>query len=154
MELTPRRAAILGALLLLVPGMLVAQSNEQIDRLLSQDPAQLGQAAYLVLTAAGLIEEDSSPGEALVAAQERGIVSAEGQVDDPLQFGEFAYMLTDSFGVSGGLMYRLIPGPRYAAREVVYQGWSRSRRAPREELSGDAVARIMSVYLNQEGGAR
>lgn len=154
MVLTRRHAVILGALLLILPGALFAQSNEQIDRLLSQDPAQVGQAAYLVLTAAGLIEEDSSAGEALVAAQERGLVSAQGQVDDPLQFGQFAYMLTDSFGVSGGLMYRLIPGPRYAAREVVYQGWSRSRRAPGEEISGNVVARIVSVYLNQEGGAR
>lgn len=154
MVLTRRHAVILGAFLLLVPGALFAQSNEQIDRLLSQDPAQVGQAAYLVLTAAGLIEEDSSAGEALVAAQERGLVSAQGQVDDPLQFGQFAYMLTDSFGVSGGLMYRLIPGPRYAAREVVYQGWSRTRRAPGEKLSGDTVVRIMSVYLNEEGGAQ
>mgnify|MGYP006270680465 FL=1 len=151
---TRRHAVILGVILLLVPGALFAQSNEEIDRLLSQEPAQLGQAAYLVLTAAGLIEEDSSPGEALAAAQERGIVSAEGQVDDPLRFGEFAYMLTDSFGVSGGLMYRLIPGPRYAAREVVYQGWSRSRRAPGETLSGESAVRIMSVYINQEGGVQ
>jgi hypothetical protein len=114
----------------------------------------VGQAAYLVLSAAGLIDEDASPGEALVAAQERGLVSAEGRADDAIRFGEFAYMLTDSFDVSGGLMYRLIPGPRYAAREVVYQGWSRTRRAPGETLSGDVVVRIMSVYLNQEGGAQ
>ncbi|MFO8041791.1 MAG: hypothetical protein R6U25_01205 [Alkalispirochaeta sp.] len=148
------RAAILVTLLLFVSGMLSAQSNQEIDRLLAQDPAQLGHVAYLVLTAAGIVEEGASPGEALTAAQQRNLLPAEARVVDAVQFGQFSYLLTDSFGVPGGLMYRLIPGPRYAAREVVYQGWSRSRRAPGEELSGDAVARIMSVYLNQEGGAR
>lgn len=154
MKPTRRCAVILGALLLLIPGILFAQSNEEVDRLLSQDPAQVGQAAYLVLTAAGVIEDTATAGQALVAAQQRGLLSEETQVDDAVQFGEFAYMLTDSFGVPGGVMYRLIPGPRYAAREVVFQGWSRSRRAPGEELSGNVVARIVSVYLNQEGGAR
>ena len=149
-----RRAVILGTLLLFIPGILLAQSNDEIDRLLSQDPAQAGQTAYLVLTAAEVIDDTTTPGQALVAAQERGLLSEEARVDDAVRFGEFAYLLTDSFGIPGGLMYRLIPGPRYAAREVVYQGWSRSRRAPGEELSGNAAVRIMSVYLNQEGGAR
>lgn len=149
-----RRAVILGAALLLVPGILLAQSNEQIDRLLSQERAETGSAAYLVLTAAGIIAEDATPAQAVTVAQERGVLSAEAQAGDALEFGEFAYLLTDSFDIRGGVMYRLIPGPRYAAREVVYQGWSRTRRAPGEVLSGDAVARIMSIYLNQEGGSR
>ncbi|MFW5694969.1 MAG: hypothetical protein ACOCYB_07355 [Alkalispirochaeta sp.] len=154
MKPTRRLAAILGMVVLFVPGILRAQSNEEIDRLLSQDSAQTGSAAYLVLTAAGIIEEDATPAQAVSVAQERGVLSAEARPDQPIRFGEYAYLLTDSFGIPGGLMYRLIPGPRYAAREVVYQGWTRSRRAVGEELSGDAVARIMSVYLNQHGGGR
>ncbi|MEX2442844.1 MAG: hypothetical protein WD492_04530 [Alkalispirochaeta sp.] len=154
METRRRRAVILGALLLLAPGILLAQSNEEIDRLLSQDPAQVGEAAYLVLTAAEIVEQDVTPQQAVSVAQERGLLAADVRADDVVRFGELAYMLTDSFGVPGGLMYRLIPGPRYAAREVVYQGWSRTRRAPGAELSGNAVVRIVSVYINQEGAAR
>ncbi|MFW5828444.1 MAG: hypothetical protein ACOCU4_10140 [Alkalispirochaeta sp.] len=154
MSPTRRRVVILGTLLLFVPGILLAQSNDQIDRLLSQEPATVGSAAYLVLTAAEIIAEDATEAQAVSVAQERGVISPDARPGDTITFGVFAYLLTDSFGIPGGLMYRLIPGPRYAAREVVYQGWSRLRRATGEEMSGDAVARIMSVYLNQEGGSR
>lgn len=129
-----------------------AQSNQRIDELLTQDPAQLGHTAYLVLSAAGSIPEDSSPDDAIAAAREAGLVRSGAAAGDAVSFGAFSYLLTGAFDVPGGVMYRLLPGPRYAAREVIFQGWSRSRRSPREELSGDVVVRILSVYLNTEGG--
>ena len=149
-----RRAILLGVLLVGGSVLLAAQSNERIDQLLTQDPAQLGHTAYLVLSAAGTIDEDVSPAEAVAAAKDAGLLPAGARGDTPTRFGDFAYLLTGSFGVPGGVMYRLVPGPRYAAREVVFQGWSRTRRSAGEIISGDVVARVLSVYLNEEGGER
>ncbi len=134
-----------------------AQSNERLDELLNQDPATSGHAAYLVLTAAGLVDESVSPEEAFRAARQQGFFPADATADGPITFGRYSYLLMETFGVPGGVMYRIFPGPRYAAREVVYKGWSRTRRSPGQEVTGDAVARILSVYLNtraQQGGAR
>ncbi len=128
------------------------QSNETLDDLLNQRPAQMGHTAYLVLTAAGLIEDDASPEEALAYATDAGFVRGSPGVSDEVTFGRYSYLLMKSFGVRGGVMYMILPGPRYAAREVVYRGWSRTRRAPSDAISGNAVVRITSVYLNQEGG--
>jgi hypothetical protein len=149
-----RRAILIGLMLAATTALLSAQSNERIDELLAQEPAQIGHTAYLVLTAAGAIDESATPAQAIAAAQEAGWLPAGVTVDDPTRFGDFSYLLTGSFGVAGGVMYRLVPGPRYAAREVVYRGWSRSQRSPAEIVSGDVVTRVLSVYVNSQGGAR
>ncbi len=142
------------AMLFLLGGMAVGQSNERIDELLRQGVAEAGHGAYLVLTAAGAVPESADPGEALAAAQEAGLLPGRMERTDLLSFGQFAYLLTESFGVPGGVMYRVLPGPRYAAREVVYQGWSRKRRAPSDPIAGESLVRIVSVYLNETGGAQ
>lgn len=131
-----------------------AQSNERLDELLAQDPVQTGHAAYLVLTAADVLSEDSSPDQAYRTAVDAGWVGPESSAAEPISFGSFSYLFMEAFDVSGGVMYRIFPGPRYAAREVVYQEWARTRRSPGALLSGDATVRILSVFLNERGGAQ
>jgi hypothetical protein len=132
-------------------GSIAAQSNERIDELLNQDPATLGHTSYLVLSAAGDVPEDASPASALETAKEQGWVPADAVADDPVRFGRFSYLLTGAFDVPGGVMYRVFPGPRYAAREVAFQGWSLQRRPARELIGGEIVVRTLSTYLNEEG---
>lgn len=131
-----------------------AQSNQMIDALLAQKPAEVGHTAYLVLTAANLIPESATAEQALSTAQERGWVSNRAQTTDPTTFGVLSFLLMEAFEESGGLMYRFFPGPRYAAREVAHQGWARLRRPTGERIDGEVVGRIMSVYLNTRGGAQ
>ena len=135
----------------LVP--LSAQSNARIDELLAQPTATLGHTAYLVLSAAGRIEEDLSVGSAVREAQALGMIAEGATASDIVTFGQFSHLLMESFAVRGGVLYRLFPGPRYAAREVVFHKWSRSDRSPREELSGEEVMRILSVYVNKEANS-
>ncbi len=144
------RTVLFSALVLLAVMPLAAQSNDRIDELLSQDPAETGVAAYLVLSAAGLVEEDATPDEAVRYAVNEGMLPPGVSSSEPISFGYFSYLLTRSFAVPGGVMYRLIPGPRYAAREVIYQGWSGTRREIGEVISGDTVVRVLSVYLNDQ----
>jgi hypothetical protein len=131
-----------------------AQSNQRIDELVSQDHAQAGHVSYLLLSAAGIVSDEVSPQDALRSVTEAGWLSAGTGVSDAVTFGQFSHIMMESFGISGGVMYRIISGPRYAAREVVYQGWSRQRRAPGDSISGDAAVRILSVYLNEQGGVQ
>jgi len=105
----PRRAILFGLMLAATTALLSAQSNERIDELLTQTPAQIGHTAYLVLTAAGSIDESATPAQAIAAAQEAGWLPAGVTVDDPTRFGDFSYLLTGSFDVAGGVMYRLVP---------------------------------------------
>ena len=131
-----------------------AQSADRIDELLAQESAQTGSAAYLILAAADLIDESAPSSRAIEYAIGEGMLPPDTEADDALTFGRFSYLLTRSFDIPGGVMYRLVPGPRYAAREVVFQGWSRKRRDTGELLDGETVVRILSIYLNEQGGTR
>ncbi|MFP4152397.1 MAG: hypothetical protein ACLFR8_03875 [Alkalispirochaeta sp.] len=153
--ITPHIRRIAVVLLIGVGAATVAaQSNDRVDELLGQDPAELGHSAYLVLSAAGVVDETATPDEALQSATAAGLVPSGTEVTRATDFGDLSYLLMEAFGEPGGLMYRIIPGRRYAAREVVYQGWSRTRYAPGEALDGESVVRILSVYLNERGGDR
>lgn len=138
-------AVLLGTVL---TGTIAAQSNQRVDELLGQRPARNGHAAYLVLTAAGIAGEDESPAAVFRTAQQQGLFEPGDTADGAISFGRYSYLLMESFGERGGVMYRLIPGPRYAAREVVYQRWSRTRRAPGTLIDGEVATRVLSVYLN------
>lgn len=134
-------------------GVLFAQSNDLVDELLAQDTAHVGHTAYLVYTASGVIDPSVDVSDAVATAIDSGTLPVGTAADAPVDFGAFSYMLMDAFDIPGGIMYRIVPGRRYAAREVVYQEWSRTRRAPGELLDGDSVVRILSVFLNEQGGA-
>ena len=142
------------ALLFFIAGSGWTQSNQMVDALLEQDPAQLGHTTYLILSAAGIIPEAADAAVALVAAQERGWIPAGATAGDATTFGALAHLLMEAFEEEGGVMYRFFPGPRYAAREIAYQGWARRRRPPGERIGGEVVVRIVSVYLNSQGGSQ
>ena len=49
----------------------------------------------------------------------------------------------DAFDLPGGIMYRLFPGPRYATREIAYQGFIRGSTLPGRPVSGREVINIL-----------
>jgi hypothetical protein len=152
----PRRLVLVFALLLVIALGAAAQSNETIDQILSQEEATVGSAAYVALTAGGLVSDDASPGDAVAAAVEKGWLAPEVSASDTAGFGQFAYLLMQAFEVKGGLMYRIFPGPRYATREFTYYGWSPVRIGPADRFSGEFLVSVAGIFLedqaNAEGG--
>ena len=138
---------LLGSALPFLP----AQSNQLMDRMLQDEGADAGDAAYMLLLSAGTIEESESASSALSYAKEQGWLSEQTAPGDTITFGRFAYLLMEIHGEKGGVMYRLIPGPRYAAREAVFQGWTLQRRLPDEEISGEVALRVLGNYLADKG---
>ncbi|MFW6292558.1 MAG: hypothetical protein ACOC7V_09545 [Spirochaetota bacterium] len=135
-------------LLVTVSTHISSQSNEMIDAILTEEVATVGSAAYVALAAGGLIDDDASPERAVTVAGEAGWLPEGVDANSPASFGQIAYLLMQSSEVSGGLMYRLIPGPRYAAREFVFRGWSPERRTPGERVSGQFLVRVTGNFLD------
>lgn len=135
-------------LLLFAATTVTAQSNEQIDAVLDEDVATIGSAAYVAMSAAGLVDDETPPERAVEVAVEAGWLPEGSTEDEPVTFGRFAYLLMEAVEVPGGLMYRMIPGPRYAAREFAYRGWSPERRAPGEQISGQFLIRVTGNFLD------
>ena len=55
-----------------------------------------------------------------------------------------------AFGEKGGLMYRLVPGPRYAVRELAYQGLVHGKVHSGRFPSGQEVVQLLSSFPGPE----
>lgn len=125
-----------------------AQSNSVIDDMLGQEKADYSLAVYLVLSAAEIIPESASPEEALSALSDKGWGLAPAEAGQPISLGQYSYLLMKAFGVPGGVMYRLFPGPRYATREAAHRGFVTDRPTPYRSVSGEEAIRILGSVLS------
>ena len=123
------------------------QSNEMLDALFEESATTLGQAAYLVLTASGLLPEEATPAEAAAALAGQGWTVPERSAREPLTLGEYSHLLMQAFQIEGGLMYRIFPGPRYAGRELAYLRLIRGDTSPYRSFSGEEAIAIIGRLL-------
>ena len=149
------RAAAIGITLawFLIPtAALHAQSNAVIDSILNQRTATYGDSVYMILSAAKIIPTSASVTAAMNALYARAWISPPPRADQPITFGDFSYILMKSFDVSGGIMYAIFPGPRYAARQVVYRRWSPGDLSPYQHISGMQALYVLRTFLSSRGG--
>ncbi len=123
--------------LLTIPQFVFGQSNAVIDRLIAQEAATYADAYYMVQAAAGHTAEPPSE-----SGSERSI-----------SLGEYSYLIMQAFDIPGGLMYRLFPGPRYATREIAYQGFIRGSEMPGRTISGREVLNILRRVMEWKEGS-
>jgi hypothetical protein len=138
---------LLALALLAGVGSLWGQSNELLDELFEEPATTLEQAAYLILTAAARIPDDSSPADAAAALAEQGWTVPERSADEPLTLGEYSYLLMQAFALKGGLMYRIFPGPRYAGRELAYLQLVKGDTSPYRTFSGEEAIGILGRLM-------
>jgi hypothetical protein len=138
---------LLALVLLAAAGNIWGQSNELLDVMFEEPTTTLGQAAYLVLAAAGLLAEDATPAEAAIALAGQGWTVPARAAEDPLTLGEYSYLLMQAFQIKGGLMYRILPGPRYAGRELAYMRLIKGDTSPCRTFSGEEAIGILGRLL-------
>lgn len=136
------------SLLLATSVPLSAQTAEIMDRIIATPAISVSQAAYLVFVASGKLAEDSSPDQAFTLFEEMNWVDSHGNPDRPLLAAEYAYLLTKSYGLRGGLLYTLLPSPRYAFRDLVYRGIFGSRGDPDETVTGVEAVRLLGKVMD------
>lgn len=138
---------LLGGLLFVAP--VVGQSNEVIDTILADDVILYKNGSYIVLTAAGEVDESLTPAEAydaLEGLKKEWRVSLPGK-DVPMSLGDFSYLVMRAFSINGGLFYRIFPGPRYAAREMKFLGFIQDGPSPYRKISGEEAVGILGRTL-------
>lgn len=138
-------------LLLLLPAVVYSQSAAAMDRLLDEESLTFGSSAYLVLVATGEAGDDMSRSGAAEAIGGRIELFAGRSPEEQISLGEYAYLLMEATGRDGGLMYRILPGPRYAARELAFHGVLQGSSYPNASLSGERALRIMERFTIRFG---
>lgn len=142
-----RKALFALALLCVVAGFSVAQSNQIIDEVLAEDEARFGHAAYLALLASGAVPPEATVEEVYAGFDwGRWNLSQKG-IDDRVTLGEFSYLVMESLDISGGIMYSISPGPRYAARELAYLDFYLGNGSPYRSVSGEEMLHVLGQAL-------
>ena len=127
---------------------LLAQSNQTIDRLLEEKPATFGDAAYVILSAAGFVAESATGEEAAAAVAEKKLLPKTPSPTEPATLGQVCYLIMETQGIKGGLFYTLFPGPRYATRELASLGLLKGYTHPSRVVSGEEVMWILGAVLD------
>jgi len=143
---------LLAVVLMAAAGTSFGQSNELLDVLFEEPTTTLGQAAYLVLTASGRIPEDSTPADAAASLAGQGWTVPQRSAGEPLTLGDYSYLLMQAFELKGGVMYRILPGPRYAGRELAYLKLIKGDTSPYRTLSGEEAVGILGRLLEWKEG--
>jgi hypothetical protein len=124
-----------------------AQIAREMDTLLEEETVTTGQAARFVLSASGKLGDSADADTAFKTAQEQGWLPPNAQANDPILLSDLSLLVMGSFGLEGGLMYRILPGPRYAYRELRYRRIIQGSADPSQKVSGDVFFLIVNRVL-------
>lgn len=139
--------------LVFASGLAWGQSNSTLDKILATKEASFGDAAYLVLTATKKIPDSTTLSEAADAITKQGWGIKGASADQSITLGTYSLMLMKAFDMKGGIMYSLLPSPRYAARELTYLGDIHGDTSPYDPVSGTEAVDILGSVLNQKEGS-
>jgi hypothetical protein len=126
-----------------------SQIAEKLDAVLDAEQVSCAQAAAIVLPAAGLLPPEVGPEEAFARA--RDWLPRRAGMDTPITMGELSHLVMRSFGLSGGGLYALFPGPRYAYRALAWRRFLPGRPDPRRTLNGEDLLHIVGQALFHVG---
>jgi hypothetical protein len=119
------------------------QSNEFMDRVSGSSGIVYGDAAYLVLVATDNIAEDAGMAGSFDLAKEMKWVKPSVAPETVISLERYSFLLMRSFGMKGGLMYRIAPCPRYAFRELVSLGVIQGNYDPADKVDGALAVRML-----------
>ncbi len=139
---------IIYLIIFLSSSSLFAQSNDQIDRLLGEEKTTVSTASLLILVSAALIDENSDSQAAVNYINEKKWYKTEIKGDKVLTAGDASYLFMKAFSIKGGLMYKMVPGPRYAVREMKYLDILDKRTETGMVMSGEDFLVFLSEALS------
>jgi hypothetical protein len=139
--------------LLFVASAAFGQSAAFVDALLESESITVGQGAYLALAASGAVPESADAGAAFAELEKLGWVPRGAAADSPIRLGDYSYLVMRALGLRGGFMYAILPGPRYAYRQLVYSRVIQGRSDPGMSVPGDVALGVIGRALDAKGAA-
>ncbi len=122
-----------------------SQSNEEIDIFLAKEKADIGTAASLTLAAAEIELPVNSSAIEYLNNNKWFKKTLTG--NEPVRSDYASYIIMKAFGQKGGIMYKIVPGPRYALKEMKYLKMVDQRTDPAKIISGEDFLILLSGYL-------
>jgi hypothetical protein len=127
----------------LVSGPLYAQTAAELDAILETPAVTNEQAARFVLAAADVLPEDVSGEDAFMYAKENKWLGQKAEAGGTINLGGLSRLVMRAFGLRGGILYAVFPGPRYAYRALVRRGLIQGFADPALRVSGERFLLIL-----------
>jgi outer membrane protein OmpA-like peptidoglycan-associated protein len=128
-----------------------AQTAAELERVLALPSVSYGDAAWLVLSAAGTaLPENSAGGAYRFAVDNKWLPKKAGEAES-VTLGGLSLLIMKAFNIKGGFMYTLFPGPRYSCRELTYRKIIQGRAYSTLTVSGERLLRVLSRALDYTG---
>jgi hypothetical protein len=143
---------LVACILFLVPVFLSAQTAAELEELLETPAVTCSQAAWFVCASSESADAASiESGNAFTWAVDKGWLKKTA-ADDPINLGKLSFLMMKAFNIKGGMMYALLPGPRYAFRTMQSRSWIQNPADPGLQVSGERFLLILGNVLNAAGG--
>jgi hypothetical protein len=126
-----------------------AQTAAKLDAILDAERVSFAQAAAVILPAAGRLDPEAGEVRAFAAAG--AWFPRRAERDGPITMGELSHLVMRSFNLTGGFMYALFPGPRYAYRALVWRRLLPPSADPARFLTGEELLHITGLVLSLAG---
>ena len=111
------------------------------------------QAAKFVLASTDAADNISTE-NAFRQTVSNGWLSESAKPDDKITLGKLSFLMMKAFNLKGGMMYTIIPGPRYAYRSMVSRNFIQSDSDPAMNVSGEKFLLILGKVTGEHGGGQ
>ena len=137
---------------------LPAQTAVELEAILETQALSSGQAAYFVLaslndssTWSNEFAIASSPEKAFELAMSNRWFRKGTTPDKKITLGTLSFLMMKAFGIKGGMMYSLLPGPHYSYRTMVSRSLIQGTADPAMNVSGERFLLILGNVLDAVG---
>jgi hypothetical protein len=83
---------------------------------------------------------------------ERAWLPKKAVPEKPITLPELSFLIMKAFDMKGGMMYAILPGPRYSYRSMISRSFIQGAADPAMTVSGDRFLLILGNVLNAAGG--
>jgi hypothetical protein len=128
-----------------------AQTAAELEDILRAQTVTYAQAASFVLEAAEVTNPQNTA-QAFAISAERAWVSKKASAEKHITLAELSFLIMKAFDMKGGIMYAVMPGPRYAYRSTISRSFIQGDTDPDMTVSGDRFLLILGNVLNASGG--
>ena len=146
-----KRITLFLLLAVVLSGYAAAQSNDFMDALLAEESISFSQAAYLVLVASDNLGEDADEVRAFELLESLGWAQKSASPDSDITLAQYSALIMRAFDMRGSLMYRLIPAPRYAYRQLTHNRIINWKADPSNPVNGLAAFGMVGRTLDLVG---
>jgi len=143
---------IIAVIFIIFPAFLSAQTAAELEAVMETPEVTNAQAAKFVL---GSTRTAGSTGTASENDFEQAMANGwfpKGTVsDESITLGKLSFLMMKAFDMRGGMMYAMLPGPRYAFRSMVSRSLIQGAADPSMTVSGERFLLILGKVLSAAG---